>query len=203
LDGLIGGLFGLDEARESCPATDVGSSEFLKDIEAQFKSMIPGTIGGVFVCMENDAFDENLAKDLRSSVKDEVASVINDTVNALNLTNAIPDADRFTDNTAIEDNIVSDLTWPVIADIGVSLGAIVASALSGNVAIGLYGILTGLSWAIGGKDDTIGVVTVTFDHSDLGPPGSLTLRSQVLETEDDDDDNRWDLSYTLTVNSVA
>lgn len=45
-------------------------------------------------------------------------------------------------------------------------------------------------------------MTAKFDHSTLGPPGSLSLASQILKTEDEDDDNRWELSYTLTVNSV-
>lgn len=209
LDGLIGGLFGLDEDLESCPATDLGSGDFLQDIEVQMNAMIPGTVGGVFVCMENDAFDESIAQDLRSSVKDEVAHVINDTINALNLSNTIPDPDRFMNTGAIEENIASDLTWSVIGDaatslgaIGLSVGAIVAGSLTGGVALGLYGLVTGLSWAVGGLDDTIGVVTAKFDHSTLGPPGSLSLASQILKTEDEDDDNRWELSYTLMVNSV-
>ncbi len=202
LDQFIGDLFGLNETVESCPDADLGSGAFLNDIDAQFKAMIPGTIGGLFVCMENDAFDEDLAKDLRSSVADEVAHVINNIVNALNLTNAIPEVERFKDDIAIQGNITSDLTWPAIADIGVSLGAIVASALAGNVPLGVYGILTGLSWAIGGLDDTIGQLTVTFGHSDLGAPG-IILRSAILETEDEDDDNKWELSYTMMVNSIA
>lgn len=200
VDDFIGGLFGLDEVLESCPATDFGSGGLLNDIDAQFKAIIPGTIGGVFLCMENDAFDEDIVSDLRASLKDEVASVINDTINGLNQNNLIPETDRFLDTGAITDEITSDLTWSVIGDVGVSIGAIVAGALSLNAALALYGILTGLSWAIGGKDDTIGVVTVTFDQSDLDPAGGIILRSQILDPEDD---NRWELSYTMTVNSMS
>lgn len=203
LNEFVAGLVGLDEAFESCPVGSGGTSDFLNDIEAQLEAMIPGTIGGVFVCMENDAFDEGLAKDLRSSVKDEVASVINNTVNALNELNVIPDPERWIDEDAMAGNVASDLTWPVLTDIGISIGAIVAGALAKNVGLGLYGIVTILSWAIGGKDDPIGVVTATFDHSNLGPAGNLTLRSQILVTDDNDDDNRWELSYTLRVNSIA
>jgi hypothetical protein len=199
VDDFIGDLFGLDEVLERCPATDLGSSDFLKDIDAHFKAMIPGTIGGVFVCMENDAFDESLARDLRSSVKEEVAYVINHVVNGLNENNLVADVDFVTDQTPSDDNIGSDLMGPVISDIGLS----VASALSGDVAFGLYGILTGLSWLAGGPDDPIGVVTVSFDHSDLGPVGSHTIASQILTTEDEDDDNSWELSYTMTVHSIA
>jgi hypothetical protein len=204
LDDFIGDLFGLDEVFETCPATDEGSSEFLEEMDAHFKAMIPGTIGGLFVCMENDAFDESLAKDLRSSVRDEVASVINDTVNALNLINAIPDAERFTDTVEIQDNILWDLLRPVATDVtmslgGLSLGGIVASALTGGGLTGLYSILTGLSWAAGGKDDTIGQLTLTYDHSDLGAPGSLPLRSDILESDENDDHNVWELGHTLKV----
>lgn len=196
VSAFIGDLFGLNEVLDRCPPGDLGSSDFLNEIDAQFKAMIPGTIGGVFLCMENDAFDEGLAQDLRSALRDEVASSINDVINALNETNLIPQDNRLIDQDVITDNITSAMTWPVVADIAVS----VASTLSLNPVLSTYGLLTGLSWAIGGKDDTIGVVTKTYDQSNLGPAGSQALESQIF---DSGGGNRWDLSYTMSVNSIS
>lgn len=209
LDDFIGGLFGLNEELESCP-TDVGSSDFLKDIDAHFNAMIPGTIGGVFVLMENDAFDESIASDLRSSIKDEVTYVINHVVNGINQSNITADVDRVTDSMDFEGDIASDLTWPVVGDFGISVGAIalsIGAILLGSlllaIPLGLYGILTVLSWLIGGKDDKIGVVTLKFDHSNLVGLGPSSVIEGSTSTDEEDGDNEWTLSYTLTVNSVG
>lgn len=209
LDDFIGGLFGLDEEFESCP-TDVGSSDFLKDIDAQFNAMIPGTIGGVFVLMENDAFDIDLVNALRDSIKEEVAHVINHVVNAISEAKITPSVDSVTDKMDFEGDIESDLTMPFLGDIGItagaiglSIGALLLGALVIAIPLGLYGILTALSWLIGGFDDKIGVVQMKFGHSDLvglGPGDSIP---DAISSQEEDGDNEWTLSYRLTINSIG
>lgn len=209
LDDFIGGLFGLDEMLESCP-TDLGSSDFLKDIDAQFNAMIPGTVGGVFVLMENDAFDEDLAEDLQSSIRDEVAHVINHVVNGINQTNFIADVDRVLDGMDVAGDIQDDMFWPALGDIGISVGAIglsIGAFVLGSLVIGiplaLYGIINLLSWIAGGPDDRIGVLNVKFDHSDLlGLGAGAALEGSATDPEGDEDNN-WTLHYSLKVNSVG
>ena len=209
LDDFIGGLFGLDEMLESCPS-DFGSSDFLNDIDAQFNAMIPGTIGGVFVLMENDAFDEGLAKDLQSSIRDEVAYVINHVINGISQSNFTADVDRVKDGMDFEGDIADDLTWPVLGDIGISVGAIglsigalVLGSLVLAVPLAIYGIITLLSWAIGGKDDKIGVLNVKFDHSNIVGWAPGTVFEDGATDPDGDEDNNWTLFYSLTVNNVG
>lgn len=196
LNNLIADLFGLDEELETCPVGDGGSSDFFNQIEAQFNCLIPGTVGGVFLCMENDEFGESLARKVRSSLKDEVEAVLNNTINAIALTNPIPDPDLYTDPDAIADNVGSDLTWPVVANIGLSLGAIVLGLLARNPFVAVYGVISSLGWAIGGPDDPISQATFVVDHTMLSDPAALSFEVPIVG-----DGNKWRLRGAATVHA--
>jgi hypothetical protein len=195
MSDLIGDLFGLDERLETCPDTDISSSEFLTNIDAHFRAMIPGTIGAVFLCMENDDFDEDLAQELRSQVRDEVAGAINHVVNGLNHRNLIPAVNRLVDAEVISAAVKSDMTIPVLKKISMTL------QLSWSAGFGIYGVLTGIGLLSHGQDDPIGAVTVTYDQSELGPAGSVVLgasRDPIRAGS-----NHWDLTCTMTVHSIS
>ncbi|MGA7303407.1 MAG: hypothetical protein WBW88_00975 [Rhodothermales bacterium] len=196
LSALIADMFGLDEHFEKCPPGEAVVVNFLNDIEAQFKCLIPGTVGGVFLCMENDEFSEGLARDVRSSLRDEVKTILNNTIDAIQLYNPIPDPDYYIDEGTISDNVGGDLTWPVVAHVGLSLGAIVLGYLTYNPFVAVYGVISSLGWAIGGPDDPIGQATFTVDHTMLEDPAALSFFSRVAG-----DDNVWYLSGGVTVNS--
>jgi hypothetical protein len=200
-DLFLQNVLGLDEEIEACPAVDANSGKFLNNIEAQFNSLLPGTFGAVFVCMENDAWDEDTAQELRSSIRNEIASIINNTVNDIRLNNPIPDPDLFSDPERIETDIVSEVTWPVLADMGASFGSLVVSHLSGSTLFGVHGLLTSISWAVGGLDEVMGQVLIAKSHldADVWPRGAhVRFRAPIPDVDIPDDANEWVLHGTVT-----
>jgi len=125
-----------------------------------------------------------------------VKSVLNDIINAINLTNPIPDPEFWTDEDAISENVGDDLTWPVVAQIGLSLGTLIVGVLARNPLMAVIGVITSLGWAIGGPDDPIGQGTFSFDHTILENPAALNFNLRIAG-----DDNVWYLSGGATVNS--
>ncbi len=198
INSFLSALIGLDETFESCPSVTENLDDFLNNIEAQFNCVIPGTVGAVFVCMENDDFSESHAQDLQDSIRTEIESVINDTVNAIALNNPIPDPDRHVDSVEIEENIISDLTWPVILDIGLSIGLLVFGILTWNVVAAVWGFFSALSWAFGGTDDFIGQHQVSFSHSNLVDGGTSIPIDHIMEEEEGD--NEWRIRGSFTAN---
>ena len=195
----LASLIGLDLSFESCPSFLDDTENFVNNIEAQFNCLIPGTIGGVFVCMENDEFSESNAEDLLDSIKGEVASLLNDTINAIALNNPIPDPEDQNDPAEIEDNILSDMTWPILSSIGLSVGAIIFGALSLNIFLVVYGLASVVAWAAGGPDDLIGLHQVSFSHTDLSDSSEPIIIDATLS--EDDGDNRWRLQGSFRVNN--
>ena len=197
IDSFLSALIGLDETFESCPSVTENLDDFLNNIEAQFNCVIPGTVGAVFVCMENDEFSEGQVQDLQNSIREEIESVLNDTINAIALNNPIPDPDRHVDPVDIEENIVSDLTWPIVLDIGLSVGALVFGLLTFNVILVVWGFFSGLAWLIGGMDDLIGQHQVSFSHTDLVDGIPIPI-DHIMEEEEGD--NEWRIRGSFKAN---
>lgn len=198
LNDFLASLIGLDERLESCPSILDDGEDFVNNIEAMFNCLIPGTVGGVFVFMENDEFSESNAKDLRSSVRDEVATILNDTINAIALNNPIPDPEDQIDPAIIEDNVISDMTLPVLASIGFSVGAIIIGALTFNIALVIYGLFSAIAWIAGGPDDMMGQHQVSFSHMDLT---ETTDSIEINANMEEDGDNFWVLKGSFRVNN--
>lgn len=198
INRFLAALIGLDETFESCPSVIEGFDDFLNNIEAQFNCVIPGTVGAVFVCMENDEFSESHAQNLRDSVREEIESVLNDTINSIALNNPIPDPDRYVDSAEIEDNIIGDLTWPIILDIGLSIGVVIVGILTLNIVAVVWGFFSALAWAFGGLDDFIGQHQVSYSHSDLVDGATSLDIDHIMEEEEGD--NEWRIRGTFRVN---
>jgi hypothetical protein len=194
INSFLSALLGLNETFESCPPFSENIDEFLNNIEAQFNCLIPGTVGGMFVFMENDEFSESVAKELQNNVRDEVERVLNDTINAIALNNPIPDPEIWADEEEIADNITSNMTWPVLSRILLSVGILVLGAISFNVFLVAWGLFTSLGWLFGGPDDQIGQVELAFDHTSLQDndfvPGVVS-----------GDDNEWEVHASIRVNN--
>lgn len=198
INSFISALIGLDENFESCPSSSENLDEFLNNIEAQFDCVIPGTVGAVFVCMENDDFSASTVNDLRDNIREEVERVLNDTVNAIALNNPIPDPDRFADPEEIEDNIISDVTWSVLLDIGLSLGILALGVLTWNIVLTVWGFFSSITWLFGGLDDFIGQHQVTFSHTDFADNATSLQIDHIMEEEEGD--NEWRLRGSIRIN---
>jgi hypothetical protein len=152
-----------------------------------------------------------LVNDLRDSIREEVAHVINQVINTIGETNIKPNVENVTDKMDFQADIKSDLLLSVIGDgawtvgaLALGLTAIAVGAVGLSVPLLLYGVLTALSWLVGGIDDNIGVVTTKYSHEDLlgyGPGESIPTDPSVQEEEDGE--NKWTLSHRLTVNSIG
>ena len=107
---LLGAALGLDETLEACPLLDVDTEEFLNAIEAEMRSLIPGTVGGAFVAMENDDWDEDDVQTMQRSIREEIVKVLNDTTDSVTRVNPIPDtSEDDVDQDALVLNIILDL----------------------------------------------------------------------------------------------
>ena len=218
-NATIAGLLGLSVELESCPPLDKEDLEdFFKNFEAQFNCLIPGTVAGVFTCMENDEFSESLAKDLQDSIREEVENSINDTVNAVARNNPIPDPDHYQDEDISLENVISDLTGPVILSFLWGFGLFLFGVATLNIGLALYGLFSSASWLLGGQDDAVGTYSVAFDHGVLldlslnNTPYKFSSDPDDINPDEDDlvvvtdagdliaEGNDWKVKGTLMVN---
>jgi hypothetical protein len=101
---------------------------------------------------------------------------------------------------AIADNVKSDLTWPVVSEILLSIGLTLVGLFSYNFFLSVWGLISNLSWAFGGKDDIIGTAQVSFDHTTLEKPFDDDEEGEGEGILIEGDGNKWRLTGSLTVN---
>ena len=148
LSTFVANVLGLDEEIDGCPAFDL--DELLNQIEAQFNCLIPGTIGGVFVVMENDDFGEDDLVVIRDTITNEIVQNINDITNSVTRINPIPETE------GLENQIDRDkLMWDIAKDLLFRFDPqIWLAATVGEIYIG-------------SQDDVIGDFMIVYDHLTL------------------------------------
>lgn len=168
-------FMGLDEELETCPGLDVDVDEMINQIEADFESLIPGTIGGVFVMMENDDFDEDDVAAVQGVLVGFLKDTLNDATDSVALVNPIPEVDI--DPAAAADALIWDI----------------AGALLFRFDPWAWCILT-KGWLWGAPDDMVGFVERHFTHMDIGEDDKT-----FSETPEEADGNKWKLTAKLSL----
>jgi hypothetical protein len=174
---LIGKAVGLDEEFDSCPDIE-WSEDFINAIEAQFEGLIPGTVGGLFVVMENDDMDEDDVRVMQDSIVVILREQINNITNSITRVNPIPETDI---STELQD------TNSLLAEIVLNLAL--------RLDPGFWGIGT-LGWLIGSPDDFIHTYLRIYDHmliNDMDEDGDLFSETFT----DPEQENRWKISGRL------
>jgi hypothetical protein len=174
ISDLLGAALGLDETLESCPDLDVDVAEFLNTVDVVLKTLIPGTVGGVFAAMENDAFDEDDVATVQTTLRSEIVDVINELTDTVTLENPVPDEDAATvDQDALQ--------WRIIGDLFFRFDPL------------FWWVMT--AWILyATPDDFIGYHIQTFDHTSIDVDSD-----NIFAKELEGDDNRWRLQGSLTV----
>lgn len=170
---VVAAALGLDETLETCPDFDIETEGLIERIEAELNSLIPGTIGGVFVAMENDDFDEDDVVTIRNTVRNEIRRTLNDITDSVTRVNPIPDPDpAAVDRDALFSNVVGDLFFrcdPVF----------------------WFVAIVGFLWA--SADEFVGFHLQQFDHMTIDPAGN-TFGAEMAGSE-----NLWQITGTLAV----
>lgn len=176
ISDVLGKALGLDETLESCPPLDVDADDFVRHIEAEMRGLIKGSVGGVFVALENDDFDEDDAQTVQGTIRDEIVRILNEITDGVTRVNPIPDVDpeSVVDRDALELQIICDLVFRW--DPG-------------------FWLMGTAGWLWGGPDDTIGVHVQMFDHESI-EPGTTGFSARL---NNGSDRNEWILRGNLRV----
>jgi hypothetical protein len=173
ISSLLGVALGLDENLESCPGpVDFDAEGFINEIEATFNTLIPGTVGGVFVGMENDDFDEDDIATIQGTIRREARRLLIDLANSVTLLDPVPDPDSVSPS--------EDLPLTVLGDL----------MFRWDPAFWFVAIV-GLLWA--SADELVNVHVQTFDHLAL-QSGDSDFAALLIGEQ-----NRWRISGTIEV----
>ena len=169
---VLGGALGLDEMLEACPDLELDIEGFLNTIEAELRSLIPGTIGGAFIAMENDDWDEDDVQTMQRSIRDEIVQVLNDTTDSVTRVNPIPEVPS-------EDDIDRDaLLFNIILDLFVRFDPV------------FWFVATVGGLLLASNDEFVGVAVRPFDHRSID--GDTPFNDRLKGSE-----NVWHLEGRL------
>lgn len=189
--GFLSGILGLNEELDSCPEIDLDNEAFMNNIEAQFHCLLPGTVGGVFLLMENDDFDENDIATIRDTLRDEIKETINNITNSVTRVNPIPE----TDNLAVDEGA---LFIEIFLDLVLRWDPVFLSYIT---SIFILSLLTGGATSVfaSGFDDYIGYMLQQYDHRNIGTVG--VQFSDVMQGGSNlwEGVNRWELTGKVEV----